>query len=108
MASKQQHQQVILKEGIYGAFDGQWKSLRDDQIEAVNDFLERDKGMMYSMGHDPIWGDNYGMTQKNIRYDFRIKLSTNEIWMRFGDLQFHKIIIIKTPPPPENTDYFNK
>ena len=33
-------EQVILKEGIYASFDSQWKSLRDDQIEAVNDFLE--------------------------------------------------------------------
>ena len=99
-------EQVILKEGIYGVFNGQWKSLRDDQIEAVNDFLERDKGMMYSMGHDPIWGHNYGNALNGIRYNFRIKLRTNEIWMKFGDLQFHKIMIIEKPPPPQNADYF--
>ena len=99
-------EQVILKEGIYRAFDGKWKSLKDDQIEAVNDFLARDKGMMYSMGYDPIWGDNYGKSLNGIRYDFRIKLSNDEIWMQFGDLQFHKIMIIKRPASPKNADYF--
>ena len=99
-------QQLILKEGIYGSFEDEWKSLRCNQIEAVNDFLERDKGMMYSMGHDPIWGKNYGLTSQNIRYEVRIKLRTNEIWMKFGDLQFHKIMIIEKPPPPQNADYF--
>ena len=34
------------------------------------------------------------------------ELSNDEIWMQFGDLQFHKIMIIKRPPSPKNADYF--
>ena len=101
---------TTLQVGTYAAFEDGWKSLKPNQIVAYKKFKEELAGKMFSMGHDPIYGDiivdDDGSTGIILSYKFKIHLASNTVFMQLGDIKFHQILNVPEAPKPISENQF--